>query len=170
MRKTIAFMLAAASLAMAGCQGDNPVGAEPSRPSALLAPEDGGGDGGGGGGGGGETGGGTYTPPATQYRMVPALVTNSDGDYVASTTFERNVNGSWQRYDTSNVSVACYATPFGYVPGGSGTFLRDSETESNASKVTITFDLPGGYYVDCYHSANSGAYTAVTRNYTSYIN
>ena len=168
MRKTIAFTLFAACLVMAGCDGDTPVSADRTRPSALLAPE----DGGGGGGGGGESGGGTYTPPpAPQFRMVPALARNNSGDYVASTTFEQYANGSWQRYDTSNVAVACYVTPLGYVPGGSGTSLRDSETEYNASKVTITFDLPSdSYYVDCYHSANSGAYTAVTRNYTNYIN
>jgi hypothetical protein len=169
MRKTIAFTLFAASLAMAGCQGDSPVGAEPSRPSALQAPLDGGEGGGGGGGGGGETGGGTYTPPAAQYRLVPTLA-SGNGVYEARTRFERYVNGSWQRYDTSNVSVACYVSTF---PGGSG-YLRDSETENNASQVTITFDvvfasgLPP--YIDCYHSANNGTYTATTRNYVSYIN
>ena len=164
MRKSLVFSLVAATLVLAGCDGGTPTDPADTHPSALLAPVD---EGGGGGGGGGGDGGGTYTPPpTTQYRMVPTLA-SGNGVYEARTRFERYVNGSWQRYDTSNVAVACYVSSF---PGGS-SYLRDSETEYNASQVTITFDVVFASgappYIDCYHSANNGAYSAWTRNYTT---
>jgi hypothetical protein len=168
MRNRLVFALLATTLVLAGCDGDGPTGAQVAQPRAQLAPIDEGGDGGGGGGGdGGGGGGGTYTPPPTvQYRITPTLAVGN-GVYEARTRFERLVNGSWQRHDTSDVAVACYVSSF---PGGS-SYLRDSEREYNASQVTITFDvvfasgLPP--YIDCYHSANNGAYTAVTRSYTT---
>lgn len=165
MKSRIMVALVASTLIISGCNSDGPTGAEVSRPRTQLAPIDDGG--GGGGGGGGDDGGGTYTPPPTvQYRIVPTLA-SGNGVYEARTRFERYVNGSWQRYDTSDVAVACYVSTF---PGGS-SYLRDSEREYNASQVTITFDVVFASgtppYIDCYHSANNGAYTASTRNYTT---
>lgn len=175
MRKTLALSLLAISLVLAGCDGGTPTDPEVTRPSLNLPPPDDGGECciGGGGEDGGSTGGGTTTP---QFRITPGLTAEAIGPYYykyrAYTRFEKLVNGSWQRYDTSNVSVACYVSQDGWLPGSAGTYLRDSETENNASEVDITFDISTSGltpYVDCYHSANSGAYTAVTRNYVSYL-
>lgn len=165
MKGRIMVALVASTLMLGACDSDGPTGAEVSRPRAQLAPIDEGG-GGGGGGGGGDDGGGTYTPPTVQYRIVPTLA-SGNGVYEARTRFERYANGSWQRYDTSDVAVACYVST---VPNGSG-YLRDHEREYNASQVTITFEVVFASgappYIDCYHSANNGAYTATTRNYTT---
>lgn len=177
MRKSLAFSLLAATLVLAGCDGGTPTDPEITRPSRNLPPPDVDGECCiGGGGGDGSTGGGTTTT-TPQFRISTGLVPEALGPYYykyrAHTRFEKLVNGSWQRYDTSNVSVACYVSQDGWLPGSAGTYLRDSETENNASEVDITFDMATSTgltpYIDCVHSANSGAYTATTRNYISYL-
>lgn len=108
----------------------------------------------------------TPTPPPApqQYRISQNLDVAETGTsggltyqkFKAYTRFERYVNGQWKRYDTRNVSIACY------VNGN----LRDAETESNASLVDLTFTVtrvgPLPIRVDCVHQANDGEYRSTT--------
>jgi len=152
MRKLLLAFFTLSSFALAGCEsGDLVLPRDPSGPVMNLPPEDTGG-GGGGGGGGEETGGGTPTP---QYRLNATIGTHlgnlfdPDNYFEAVGTFERNVNGSWQRYNTS-LNIVCYVN----------NVQRDQDSESSANHLDVEFEqaIYSGLIVRCEYYAAGGAY------------
>ena len=163
MRRVLFPALLALVIFVGGCDAARTAGPDLPERLANLPPIDEGGccE----GGGGGETGGGTVTPPSDQYRITYVLYRDriDVGDYggtgyrfvmKAYTQFEQNIGGTWRPTNATNVSISCY------VEG----VLRDQETESNASRVDLTFGVEYAInrLVTCQHSANNGAYTGTT--------
>jgi hypothetical protein len=110
------------------------------------------GDGEGGGGGGG--GGGTTTPPPAQFRLRTHLFVNGGyGPFLfeafADAYFERNENGSWQRYRAQDMRIRCY------VNGR----LSDKDYEEGGSRLHMSFIDRWPAAVRCDYTANNGAYS-----------
>ena len=148
--KRLVFCAFLATLGLTACDGGTPTSVPTVVSRNVPPPPD------------GECcGGGDTTvvePPVVEYRLVYGVYPDG-GNIKAYSQFERGVNGSFSRYDTSNLHVSCYVN---------GAY-RDGETERWASLTHITFDTPYQYgkQITCYHSAQNGAYTG-TSSYTMY--